>query len=194
MHLLLSLLLTPAAHAGQCPSIQGKIGVLFGGDLSNTAAMQPCYPDLVSVSKYDGASMIDCFAQQIDEWNGPRKFVVAGHSTGAVYAEHLVQRVRDKSKVRLVLLEGYGSPANQRGVETSCWYARNGAMQGFNAPSMRNPSVCPGGASALDAPWCKTIVCLHVSLVNLHAPEDLSRETIGDAFETCQGNRGWLGQ
>lgn len=191
---LAGFLFAPAAHAQSCPSIEGKIGILFGGDLSDTEAMRPCYPDLVAVSKYDAAPLLDCFAGQIDRLIDPRKFIVAGHSTGAVHAEHLAQRVKNKSKVHLVLLEGYGSPLNQRGVETTCWYSRNGAMQGFNAGSMLDPKVCAGGANPFDAPWCKTNVCLHVSLVNLHAPEDLTRGTIGDAFKNCQGNRVWLSQ
>jgi hypothetical protein len=193
LSILASAIPGPRARADDCPSIKGKIGVLFGGDGSRTAPMQPCYPDFVAESRDDGARMIDCFAREIDEMEkGTQKFIVAGHSTGAVHAEHLAQKVRDKSKIRLVLLEGYGSPLNQRGVETQCWYSKNASGEGFNAPSMKNPEVCPGGAKSSEAPWCKTSVCLHCSLVNLHDPADLGRGNLGQTFQNCKGNRIWI--
>jgi len=180
-----------AQAAQQCPSIAGKTGVLFGGDLATTKALQPCYQDFVAISKYDAAPLLKCLAQQIDA--NEVGFVVAGHSSGAAYAERLVQAVQDKSKVRLVLLEGFGSPKNQKGVQTSCWYAKNGSLSGFNAPSMLNPKVCPGGAHASEAAWCKTKVCLHVSLVNLNTPANLSPATVAkEALQNCQGNRDWI--
>lgn len=143
------------------------------------------------VSIYDAPSLLKCLAKQINDRE--TGFIVAGHSSGAAYAERLAQAVHDKSKVRLVLLEGFGSPKNQEGVQTSCWYAKNGALTGFNAPSMLNPKVCPNGASAFNAPWCKTKVCLHISLVNLNTLPNLSPSTVAkQALENCQGPREWI--
>jgi hypothetical protein len=103
------------------------------------------------VGEADGARLIDCFAKQIDaREKSPKKFIVVGHSSGSVHAEHVVQRVRDKSKVRLVLLEGIGSPQNQKGVETSCWYAKSGAKTGFNGPVMTDKKNCPHGSIPLN--------------------------------------------
>lgn len=176
-----------------CPKIKGGV-VLFGGDLSVTSQMRPCYPEFLTLSKSDGEKYIDCLADQIECGAAPeKKIVVAGHSTGAVHAEHLVQKIRDKSRVRLVLLEGYGSPANQRGVETACWYAKNGKNLGFNAGSMRNRDVCAGGAKSFEAPWCNSEFCLHFSLVNKSAPASLTRSTFGrHGYDDCEGNRAWL--
>lgn len=125
-----------------CPKIRGGV-VLFGGDLSSTKQMQPCFPYFLTLSKSDGAKYVECLADQIDCAAAPdKKIVVAGHSTGSIHAEHLVQRVRDKNRVRLVLLEGYGAAANQRGVESTCWYGKNGKKTGFNASSMLDRNIC----------------------------------------------------
>lgn len=190
---------SPWARAVTCPSIAGKIGIIIGGKGATTDAMTKCYPssgDLLAVGELEGAHLIDCFVKQIDDRAmSSKKFIVVGHSSGSVHAEHVVQGVRDKSKVRLVLLEGIGSPQNQKGVETSCWYAKSGAKMGFNGPAMNDKKNCPHGVTAIDTPQCRdNPLCLHVSLVNSNAPADLTRANVFvHGLENCKGNRAWLG-
>lgn len=200
--LLITVLFLPPfarAQGGACPSLEGKVGIVIGGKGATTDAMSKCYadsPDLLAVGETDGASLVDCFAKRIDARpKSAKKFVVVGHSSGSVHAEHVVQRVRQKDSVRLVLLEGIGSPRNQKGVETSCWYAKSGARTGFNGPSMLDKRNCPRGATAIETPQCgANPLCLHVSLVNSNASPSLTRANVfARGLDDCVGNRAWLG-
>jgi hypothetical protein len=192
--LALSILL-PLVASAQCPKIQGQ-AVIFGGRGSTTVEMQGCYPDFLALSNVEGDKFIACLAKQIDAIEPlslEQKFVIAGHSSGAAQAERLVQTIKDKSKVRLVLLEGFASPKNQRGVETTCWYARNGKLEGMNASYMQNPANCTGEIKSFDAPTCNTALCLHLALVNLNVQPDLNRRNVfPDGLKNCQGNMDWL--
>lgn len=193
--ILFCFFVVPAISNAECPRIRGNV-VVFGGRGSTTAEMQTCYPDFLSLSNIDGEQFVACLAQQIDAFApgaDKEKFVIVGHSSGAAQAERLVRRVKEKSKVRLVLLEGFGSPANQRGVETTCWYAQNGKTEGMNASYMQNPANCLGQVRSYSAPWCNNSLCLHLSLVNRNVRADLNRTNVfTDGLKNCQGNLEWL--
>ncbi len=194
---LLCLFALPAVTNADCPRIRGNV-VIFGGRGATTAEMQMCYPDFLSLSNVEGKQFIACLAQQIDA-SSPvaegQRFVIVGHSSGAAQAERLVHKVKEKSKVRLVLLEGFGSPANQRGVDTTCWYAENGEIEGMNASYMQNPANCLGQVKSYSAPWCKNSLCLHLSLVNRNVRADLDRSNVFvEGLKSCSGNLEWLNQ
>jgi hypothetical protein len=192
--LLLVLAMCPGISGADCPQIQGNT-VIFGGRGSETEDMVQCYPTFLALSHKEGSMHVSCLAKQINS-SGGQKFVIAGHSSGAEDAERLVNQVKDKTKVRLVLLEGFAYQANQRGgVKTTCWYAQNTkqSIRGFNAPSMLNPSVCPQPAKAFEADWCHTELCLHLSNVNLNVPSELSRATVlTEGLANCRGNEAWV--
>lgn len=195
--IVLILLFLSAAANADCPRIRGNV-VIFGGRGSTTPEMRQCYPDFLAFSNVDGDKFVSCLAQQIDN-SAPaadgRKLVIVGHSSGAAQAERLAHAVKDKSKIRLVLLEGFGSPANQRGVDTTCWYAQNGKLEGMNASYMKNPADCTGRVKSYAASWCDTPLCLHVSLVNRTVPADLNRTNVfTEGLKNCQGNLEWLDQ
>jgi hypothetical protein len=187
------------AQKDDCPSIEGKIGIIIGGKGATNDTMKKCYPDsgdLLAVGEPEGKKLINCFVNRINERaKSAEKFIVVGHSSGSAHAENVVKGVRDKSKVRLVLLEGIGNPKIQESVETSCWYAQDGAKMGFNGPVMRDKKNCLRGAKAIDTPQCHgNVLCLHISLVNNKAPADLTRANVFvRGLENCEGNRKWLG-
>ncbi len=190
-----ALLMSSTLFAAEnCPQIQGNT-IVFGGLGSETADMMRCYPKYLALSHKEGAALVDCIAKKINS-SGGQKFVIAGHSSGAADAERLALQVKDKFKVRLVLLEGFAYKLNQRaGVNTTCWYAQNTKqkIRGFNAPSMLNPEVCPQPAKAFEADWCNTEICLHLANVNLNVPADLTRQTvIRDGLANCRGNDAWM--
>ncbi len=182
------------SHADVCPKIIGNT-IIFGGRGSTKVEMAQCYPQFLALSHDEDSRLVSCLAQQIND-SGGQKFVIAGHSSGAVEAENVVRLVTDKSKVRLVLLEGFAYQANQRGnVETTCWFAQNSdkGIRGFNAPSMLNPAVCPQPARASEAGWCNTDMCLHLANVNLNVPGDLSGKTVlTQGLANCRGNNEWV--
>lgn len=191
--ILFLTLLAPLRSFADCPQIRGS-AIVFGGRGSTTREMQQCYPDLLAFSNVEGHQDIACLAKQIDAGSFPKQtIVIAGHSSGAAEAERLAHAVKDKRRIRLVLLDGFGSPANQLGVDTTCWYARNGDLEGMNASSMKNPKACTGRLRIYDAPSCKTSLCLHLSLVNENAPADLNLGTVlATGLKNCKGNREWL--
>ena len=177
-----------------CPRLKGNT-IVFGGLGSTTSDMQQCYPEFLALSHTDGSRYVTCIADEINA-NKDKKFVIAGHSSGAEDAERVVRLVRDKTHVHLVLLEGYAYQRSQRGpVKTSCWYSENTRrkIQGFNAPSMLNPNVCPQPAMSFDADWCDTPLCLHLANVNVNTPHDLSKATIlKEGLANCSGNMAWV--
>lgn len=189
------LMILPLLSKAECPDLKGNV-VIFGGRGATTSQMQQCYPDFTSFSNVEGEQYIRCLARKIDQSEAlpdGQKFVIAGHSSGAVQAERLAQSVKDKSKIRLVLLEGFGSPLNQKGVETTCWYAQNGKLQGMNASSMKNPKVCLGQIKSFVAPQCQTSLCLHLSLVNSNVEGNLNlTNVLTHGLKNCQGNFEWL--
>lgn len=187
------------------PNLDGKTAIIIGGNGATTKAMANCYkdsPEILAIGESDGKALVECLANLINARKGPEKFIVAGHSTGSAHAEHIVQSksLPDKNKVRLVLLEGYGATANQKGVETNCWYAKSDTAQGFNASSMTNKKVCPSGATPSSSSHCgSNPLCLHVSLLNSNASPKLTRanvfsEGLGTKDLECKGNREWLGK
>jgi hypothetical protein len=179
----------------QCPQLKSKV-IVFGGRGSTTAQMNHCYPEFMSYSNIEGDAYVSCLAQQIDRQPtlpNREKFLIVGHSSGAAQAEKLVHAVKNKSKVKLILLEGFGIPAFHEGVETTCWYAKNGNLQGMNAGYMQNPADCRGTVKAFEAPWCNNPLCLHIALVNLNVPAEINKSNVfTDGLNNCQGNMEWL--
>ena len=182
-----------SASAQECGPILGNT-VVFGGLGSKTHDMQTCYPEFFAVSHEDAPKFIACLAQQINA-RKDEKFVIAGHSSGAGDAERLALMIQDKSRMRLVLLEGFSHLLKDRSdIKTTCWYAQNSEKRifGFNAPSMLDPTVCPQPAKPFEAAWCNTSLCLHVANVNLNTPSNLNKATALTGLANCSGNTDWV--
>lgn len=197
--LTLTLLLamhSPFALAIGCPHIDGNV-VLFGGVGSTPAAMAPCYPHYLTLSESQTPDQyIQCLATQIDQSVGDQ-FIVAGHSSGTVFAEKLAKRVVHKEKIRLVRLDGYGDPGAQKGVKTTCWYAENPDLhlKGPNAGSMLNSSICPQPAHTYKTAHCRTPLCLHLAMINENVPPDIQRnDQVIPSFKQCAGNMSWVNE
>lgn len=191
---VLTVFLPQSLFAQQCPPLTSNV-IVFGGAGSTTLEMKQCYPQFFAVSHDDGSRLIGCLAKQINERN-QEKFVIAGHSSGATDAENLMRMINDKTRLKLILLEGFAYSQKQRGpVDTTCWYAQNSALgiKGFNAPSMLNANNCPQPAKAYEDKWCQTPFCLHVAMVNTNVRPDLTRmNVLADGLKNCSGNLDWV--
>jgi pimeloyl-ACP methyl ester carboxylesterase len=130
-----------------------------------------------------GQTLIVATAARIaDSPNQP--FIIVGHSSGAALAAAVVERIRDRRNVRLVILddgvdEGFTPP---RGfnllTQVECWSVANGSLSSFNRGATM--AFCRNYHELL-ARGCRTDVCLHFAIVNLNAPPDLNDDT---AFAT----------
>lgn len=193
----------PAVSNANCETYNIKNNVIvFGGAGSTTPEMENCYPSFLTYSNDDGGKHVQCLAQQIERTSvaSDQPFVIVGHSSGAAHAQRLIQALSKsgKSKVRLVLLEGFAIEQNQ-GVQTSCWYAKHGLVEGMNASSMKTLKACTDRHVYEDQRAqgaCTNPLCLHISLVNLGVPNTVvdKNTAVAQGLKTCSrnGNTEWL--
>jgi hypothetical protein len=208
MKYVLLFLMSVSANAADKPMV-----VLFGGYASSNQQML-CWAGGAktnsSYSGYDfkgvayppgagasrdaavsaGRSRINMLVNDINAHPG-RKYIIAGHSSGAALANEAARLVRDPSQIELVDLDGFrASNAIQRRVRTTCVYAVNqSGLPSRNAPSMES---CARPKMYRDH-HCKTKWCLHFSVVNTVAPANLSSSTFKrDGYKGCGTNLSWL--
>ncbi|MCC7404486.1 MAG: alpha/beta hydrolase [Bdellovibrionales bacterium] len=114
-----------------------------------------------------GRSKIEEIVRQIDASPPGSVFILAGHSSGAAITNEIARRVRDKSKIRLVALDGFVPHQIQSQVQTTCWSAIDvrTRLEANNRGSMRN---CQNYRE-MAANGCNNSWCLHFVLVNSSA-------------------------
>lgn len=168
--------------------------VLFGAEASSQRGMDSCGGNIRNIPWANGRQMVDVIAREINA-NPSQEWVIAGHSSASVNAEHVALKVKNPNQIKLVLLDGYGHNGVQEKVDTTCWYGVNsrGGLS-LNASTMK--SVCTRARShlkAYTAPQCGGQWCSHFSLVNKNAPADLVTNNWGSrGYENCRANTAWI--
>jgi len=166
--------------------------ILFGGVGSATSSMAKCFPGFLVYSNDEAEGKLDEILREIDSHPG-QKYIVAGHSSGAVHAERVGRKVRNPDQIKLVLLDGYGDEKVQDRVkDSSCWYAMRGNSGSLNSESMKK--ICKHPKKYEDD-HCNTAWCLHFSLVNSNAPADLRQGTFrAQGYANCKANLRWVNE
>ena len=182
--LMLLILLTPLSS-----SAASKV-VLFGGVQSTRAKMAACFPDITVYDLAEGPSKVEALAKKIDA-DPEGGWVIAGHSSGAAVAENVARKVKNHSRMHLVLLDGYGHEGIQAKVRTTCWYASNGRAESLNAGAMKNTCLPQSAKRRHLAVSSTSSMSLHYSLVNLNVPSSIPGPH-GGYWNNCRPNTSWI--
>lgn len=184
---LATILLFTSMSAFAAPEV-----IFFGGAQSQQAPMNSCFPRFKNFP-YPAQGGVDSMLKQINSpANKDKPYLIAGHSSGAKYANMLASGAVNPSRITLVDLDGYAPRSVPKAVRRICWKATNGrGLWSRNAGSMSSGNNC-GEVKTHVASQCSTPWCLHFSLVNLVVPGDLRDSTwITQGYKNCQANGKW---
>jgi hypothetical protein len=224
----------PLSYGAEAPDNKPKV-LYFGGYLA-TKAQASCWAKGAKManSRYDyqgfpwpeglrgsGAASAESEAatllitpalkQLLSPANSKRKFVIAGHSSGAAMAnrvarEALSRNPRLASRLTLVALDGFIPSASLRSrVPVICVGARSehGVSRNFSGMQKCNEDTRSAGGNP-SRTWvyrdqrakaCQTPWCLHFTVINKATPPTLGQKTWSRrGYEGCTGNANvdWL--
>lgn len=179
---LLAAGLAPAAHAAKT--------IFFGGVASQASTMARCYPNFVNIG-YPADNQVSRVINMINADPG-NHYMVAGHSSGAKYANAVATGVRNKAQITLVDIDGFAPRAVPKAVKTVCWRATNGrGLYSRNAGSMTPGNGCDIVRTQVQS-RCTTAWCLHFAPINLNVPGGLNDSTwISQGYRNCAPNHAW---
>jgi hypothetical protein len=160
---------------GLTPALASTPVVFFGGVASNTAVLNHCFPTFRNHGYNEGAAAV---REEVAEINAhpDEHYIVAGHSSGAAYANEVASRVVHPERITLVDLDGFAPVGVPKAVQRVCWKAeggRSGHLQSRNAGAMTKANNCEEVRVHQDS-HCDTVWCMHFSLVNPDSPADLA--------------------
>lgn len=132
-----------------------------------------------------------------------RSFIIVGHSSAAGIAANVVERVKNRRNVKLIILDdgvddGFKPPPGfNSSAQVECWSVVNGALVSFNRGAAM--AFCRN-YHEMQASGCRTDVCLHFAIVNANALPDLTYDTAfavaGDGstggYRNLKVNLSWL--
>ena len=121
--------------------------------------------------------------------NPQRRYVVAGHSSGAAISNTIATQVNDKSRIKQVILDGFTTPRINGDV--TCWGARG--QDGKPSRNLGAMSACGAGLRVYPDRHCSSASqwCLHFVLVVKSTPPALS-DFINHGYDGCESNLDWL--
>lgn len=114
------------------------------------------------------AALIDKLVQEIDSSPPGAKFILSGHSSGSAVSNEVARRVREKSKIGLVVLDGFFPRNVSAEVKTHCWLAVDSQL-GAVSRNAKGMSAC-ARSHAVKTEGCKDSMCQHFTVVNRSAP------------------------
>lgn len=189
--LILGLVLLPAASFAAPAKI-----FFFGGAQAQGNQMKACYPKYVNISWAEGQSSISKVVGEINKpENVNKEYVIAGHSSGAKWANMVALRAKNPKRIKLRDLDGF-APDNPgrvpQAVDRVCWRATNGkGLNSRNFKSMNTGRNC-GSVKTHTAPHCKTQWCLHFSMINPNVPANLhDKSWVAQGYKGCKMNSAW---
>ncbi len=148
----------------------------------------------------DGEAVINEWVAKIDRASRGTQFVLVGHSSGAAISNQIAKRIADKTKIKLVVLDGYVPHGLSTEVSWYCWSAvATAAPSGeitSTAKTARNTAtmmLCPN-YNQIKVSGCTDSMCLHFGLVNLNAAKVgvNSQNFKTKGYEQIQPNLVWL--
>jgi hypothetical protein len=136
----------------------------------------------------EGKKLVDLIVSEIDKSPSGSEFVLAGHSSGSALTNEIAKRVKTKSKIKLVVLDGFAPTEVPQQVEVTCWSAMNPntGLKSMNTESMKSCS----DYREIKSVNCRTQQCLHFSIINSAVPPGLSDLSRG--YENLNPNLQWL--
>jgi hypothetical protein len=116
-----------------------------------------------------------------------KKYIVAGHSSGAAISNTIAARASNPSRIKQVILDGFSSPALSSAI---CWAARG--KYGNESRNYSGMVACPHHEIFADS-HCdpSSQWCLHFVLINKSAPSDL-RDFKNHGYDGCNSNVDWI--
>lgn len=183
--IIYSLLFSLSVFAADKPIVY-----LFGGVGATAEAMNTCGNDFRNIGYEEGLAQVKKIVKEINA-HPDQKYIIAGHSSGAAYANSVAAGVKNSDQIKLVDLDGYAPIGLQERLKNSvCWYAENGRGDySKNADSMRENCR---HVKVFRAPHCKTSWCLHFALVNQRTPANLVGKTFrAHGYDNCVTNLEW---
>jgi predicted alpha/beta hydrolase family esterase len=163
--------------------------LFFGGYRSQPAHMQDverlaeaesvileaiAYPSQTSTYEAavrDGKPIIDQWVRRLNS-TPALKIKIVGHSSGAALAIEVARQVQPRSRVVLVILDGFlPSQTFQQNIQTECWAAIDPTSQ-LRSYNYESTKTCQR-FNVLEYSGCKTSMCLHFALVNENARQNV---------------------
>ncbi len=186
--LFLFLVLAPLANA-----VSDKDVIFFGGVAATNAQIRSCYPNFLKAYAWgSGASGVNEAANLMNApANKKKHYLIAGHSSGARYANQLAMKVVNPERITLVDLDGFApDQARKRIKDTTCWRASAGKSLSRNYGSMTS-SRCGKVETYTKANQCNNAACLHFALVNANAKVNYGNWLV-KGYANCKPNRAWI--
>ncbi len=136
----------------------------------------------------DGEKLVDSIVQEIDQSPSGSEFVLVGHSSGSALTNEVAKRVQKKSKIKLVVLDGFVPKEVPKEVEVFCWSATN-PKSGLKSLNTEGMKTCTR-YQEIKSVNCRTKQCLHFSIVNSAVLFNLS--DLSEGYENLTPNLSWL--
>jgi hypothetical protein len=179
--------------ASSAHAMSDKEVVFFGGVAATSAQIRSCYPDFLKAYAWgQGASGVNEAANLMNSpANKKKHYLIAGHSSGAKFANQLAMKVVNPERLTLVDLDGYAPDQAHRKVkDTTCWRASSGNALSRNYRSMQ-ASRCGKVETYTKAKQCNNGACLHFALVNANAKVTYGNWLV-KGYSGCRPNRDWI--
>jgi len=155
---------------------------------------------LINANKPDKATVvasnkneINAWVEKIDNSSQDSHFILAGHSSGSALSNEIARKVKHKSKIELVVLDGYSS-ADILGLKNSfCWSSADADDAKKISLNMNSMKKCKNYFE-LKQKGCTNSMCLHFSLVNLNAAKVpvTSKNFKANGYDQLVPNLMWL--
>lgn len=186
--LLVLLALTSTVHAMSENEV-----IFFGGVAATISQIKSCYPNFLKTYAWGaGAPGVNEAANLMNApANKKKHYLIAGHSSGARYANQLAMKVVNPERITLVDLDGFApDQARKRIKDTTCWRASAGKSLSRNYGSM-TAGRCGKVETFTKAKQCNNAACLHFALVNANAKVSYANWLV-KGYSNCKPNRDWI--
>jgi pimeloyl-ACP methyl ester carboxylesterase len=139
----------------------------FQGRATFSYAVYPSQSSDSASARRDGAALISQWVDRIDQAPAGSQFILAGHSSGAAVADAVALKVKEKSRIKLIVLDGF-LPDPTLLAQAVCWSATDDGAGTLHSLNFATTKTCPN-FHVLRYGGCTNSMCLHFSLINAGA-------------------------